>query len=123
MSGVLFFRSGISVMAGVAIPVYQTFLWLREGRWTALSVLDALKYVDTNPERPYQWTWLYFPQDWIGFYKLLENTPLSLILVLLAVPFFWLATLALEKEEEIKEREERRRQEKEKKGRNSNLYL
>lgn len=50
----------------------QIFLWLRDGRWTSVSVLDLLSWSGVGSQ-----DWIARPNEWIGVWKLLNWLPLS----------------------------------------------
>ncbi len=60
---------GLMIFAPLGILGWQAYGYLRNGQWISLSVLDAFRWMDVK--------WAFAPTDWIGLYKLLESTPLS----------------------------------------------
>lgn len=70
--GILFLV--LIVVAGFFIIGLQCFAWLRSGIWFPMSLIDGLHLISQSP-------WITDPQDWIGIHDLLEEAPLSAILI------------------------------------------
>lgn len=68
----------ISLHAAWITPVsvigWQSFTFLRQGEWPALSVLDAWRSVAGNDVS----TWATSPSSWLGAHWLLATLPVSL---------------------------------------------
>ena len=70
--------SALGCMLGaLGVVAYQVFRYLKDGVWTALSVLDALKQAGIE--------WAFRPTDWYGLYQSLDWTPFSAGLFVLGV--------------------------------------
>jgi hypothetical protein len=81
-----------SLVAGLVILAYQIFSWLRSAEWKSVSLLDTLIYLGMNPKTSAVGNWLYVQEG------ILEIAPLSLFLMLVSVPLFWLAGFLFERE-------------------------
>ncbi len=102
MPRIVMFVGRCCAFFGLAALPYQFYLWVRHGEWTAFSPLGELKKLD----RHYHWPWLWYPTDWIGLHQLLDATPLSLFLILVAIPIFCAGYLLAGWEEEKNQRRE-----------------
>ncbi len=77
--------------ASLAVIGYQGYRWLQDGRWTSIGVSDGLRSVFAaigagEHGRLAQFVqWLAEPADWIGWHRVLEVTPASVALFLLAI--------------------------------------
>ncbi|WP_416047946.1 hypothetical protein [Cupriavidus basilensis] len=73
-------------LGAIGVPLYQAYVWMKAGTWPPLSALDGIKWL-AGPEA---WnSWLYWPEDWIGVHKILQECPISLALILAAVAPVW----------------------------------
>ena len=78
-------------IASVGVIAYQGYRWLRDGHWTPIGVTDALQSVFAligvgSRGHVAQFAhWLAEPADWIGWHRVLELTPASIALFLLAI--------------------------------------
>ncbi len=68
-------------ITGPAILIWQMYKYLRFGSWSALSVIDAIKWCNVQ--------WAASPRDWIGLHQILEWMPLSVLPILL-VGLVWM---------------------------------
>lgn len=69
--------AGSAILAGLAIPAWQVFVWLRDGEWVPFSIIDSLRPISAFFSRfDSSWTafdaWLATPASWIGVHKLLS---------------------------------------------------
>ncbi|MBZ3693261.1 hypothetical protein [Phyllobacterium calauticae] len=55
-------------LVGLISLGYQVLGYLRTGQWTAVSLLDALKY--------FGFTWATKPVSWVGAHKILDYLPM-----------------------------------------------
>jgi len=72
-------------LGAIGTLLYQAFAWMKYGAWPPLSALDGIEWLCT----PEAYPWLYRPDDWIGFHKMLQMCPLSLALILAAIAPTW----------------------------------
>lgn len=78
--------AGILVMAiGLSLFIWQVYNFLRFNIWTPISVLSFLGWMGI-PEIA---EWVRYPTDWIGLYKILNQIPLNITL-LIAGFFIWI---------------------------------
>jgi intracellular septation protein A len=68
-------------VGGILLFALQFYWWIRYGKWTPLSIIDAAKAIVSDTYAP----WFYDPQDWMVLHDLLNW--LSLPAVLLVVGF------------------------------------
>lgn len=77
--------------ASASVIAYQGDRWLRDGQWTSIGVSDGLRSAFAaigagEHGRFAQFAhWLAEPKDWIGWHRVLEVTPASIALFLLAI--------------------------------------
>src|SRR5215510_5171308 len=95
-----------SLFAAVVVLGYQIIFYLQNGVWRPLSAIDGLVHLSGENSSD----WLLHPQDWIGLHNLLDKTPLSLALFLLAVVAFFLLLKIVAEDELRKERLQRKEQ-------------
>jgi hypothetical protein len=70
--------SAIGCMLGaLGVLAYQVFRYVKDGVWTAFSVLDTLKQAGIE--------WAFRPTDWYALHQSLDWTPLSAGLFVLGV--------------------------------------
>lgn len=50
---------------------FQLLAYLKDGFWTGISVLDAVRYV--SPQSPY--SWINSPSEWLGVHAILSAAP------------------------------------------------
>lgn len=70
------------LLAGFCIPVYQGFLWLREGVWHPFQTGLAVQYFTADAGA--FWNWVYQPKEWIGLSRIvlfILHIPLSIFLI------------------------------------------
>jgi hypothetical protein len=67
----MFIGGGIALM-GVMVFFRQVHGWLRTGTWKGHSALEAMELFGYAG-------WAEHPTDWLGLHRLLGNTPLSLL--------------------------------------------
>jgi len=73
-----------------AILIGQTYLYMRDGEWYGLSILDGITYFEKYLS-PTLVIWLYSPSSWYGLHKVLSSTALSVFFFLLGMGIVWLA--------------------------------
>jgi len=59
---------GLSIFVPLGILSYQTYWYLRIGEWHSFSVITGLRWLNIQ--------WAFYPNDWIGIYKILDEFPL-----------------------------------------------
>ena len=69
--------AGSAILAGLAIPAWQVFVWLRDGVWFPFSIIDSMRLIRAFVSgSDSTWTafdaWLVTPTNWIGIHKLLS---------------------------------------------------
>ena len=74
-----------SLLAGLSVLGYQIYNWFRTGEWASYSLIWLLSQVNDLE------VWAYYPTDWIGLHKLLDNFPFPLFLVLIGIILFFIA--------------------------------
>lgn len=62
------------IAAGLIVVGYQVLNWLQSGKWTPLSVLSVLRRTHINDQ------WAALPTSWVGVWRILSWTPVSLLL-------------------------------------------
>lgn len=70
----------LSIFCPFFVIGYQIFLYLKNGFWQSLSIIDVLSYFNIP--------WAVWPNDWIGLWKVLNfiniSIPVSFIFLILA---------------------------------------
>jgi hypothetical protein len=61
------------LFSGIGTICYQFYLYLKAGEWTSYSVIYAFNKLGS--------TWAKSPNDWVGFWEILEFLPISLVLI------------------------------------------
>jgi hypothetical protein len=69
------------LLIGVALLCWQTYQYFRTGSWISYSANEGMRYVSSN-------SGVLPPTEWVGLYNLLEKIPLSVCLILIAIPWF-----------------------------------
>jgi hypothetical protein len=70
-------KGGVAVLglgmflAGLVIAGYQSFVWLRNGRWPRCSVVEFVRLVARQNFSP---KWLERPDSWFGLHELATST-------------------------------------------------
>lgn len=59
----------LAYLIPLGIVGWQTFFFLKDGRWIALSLISPLQWINCR--------WANHPNDWIGLHQLLDFVPLS----------------------------------------------
>ncbi len=81
--------SGLVFVSGIGIVGYQSFMWLKDGLWTALPLMALFEFLFENTAL-YQW--MSHPGSWLGLHELIEwnlmHVPLSLVLIVDGVVVF-----------------------------------
>ena len=54
------------LIAGFGFLFYQSFLWLKEGAWTAYPLMNIFKMILPKD------AWLFRPENWEGLHRILE---------------------------------------------------
>lgn len=68
---------GISILCVAAgLFCYDSFQWLKSGVFHSLSIRELLILADSHGPKP----WLISPDRWIGVWKIIDWTPVSLVL-------------------------------------------
>jgi len=82
LSAAFGFFATLVAVGGFGLLAYQVLLWLMEGVWTAFPVMRVFSALFENTALHH---WVVQPESWFGLQKLvlwlLENTPLSLALI------------------------------------------
>ncbi|UCD11492.1 MAG: hypothetical protein JSU88_12755 [Nitrospinaceae bacterium] len=82
LSAAFGFFSTLVVLGGFGLLAYQVLLWLMDGVWTEYPVILVFNALFENTALH---QWMNAPESWLGLQKLvhwlLENTPLSLALI------------------------------------------
>lgn len=60
----------ISLISPFLIIGYQIILYLKNGFWQPISIIDALRYFEVK--------WASWPYDWIGLWKILDQINVSI---------------------------------------------
>lgn len=60
------------IIGGIGVIGFQIFLWLKEGVWFPISLITVLSFFSD---------WAYNPRDWVGFWKMLNAIPISVLLI------------------------------------------
>ena len=69
------------LLAGLGVLGWQVFGWLSSGEWTSVSLLDFLRWGAGPKTR----AWIENPTTWIGWWRVLNWTPVSGILLLVGM--------------------------------------
>ena len=99
---------------GIIVVMYQCYLYLSEGVWTSISLLDViLKYIDIGSGLRY---WAAHPTSWLGLHKILAYLPLSLTFIVGGYVFFFFAdSYMTNRRDEVDTKHRHRDQERERK--------
>jgi hypothetical protein len=77
---------GFGFICALGVLGYQIFLYLRIGKWYSFSLITGLRWLNVQ--------WAFYPSEWIGVYKILDDFPLSLgIFTCSLVPFLLLCSI------------------------------
>jgi hypothetical protein len=83
----LFYLGFWSLGLGFLILLYDLMMWLKTADQKVFTVvMDVLRRLDPKV----QWTWVWFPTDWLGLHSLLEKCPLFVFVMLLCPLFIWI---------------------------------
>lgn len=74
---VVFIASWIFILVAIFIIGFEALYFLKEGSWLNISVIAGLKWCGMG--------WAKDPKYWEGLHHVLKNTPLWLILPLVAI--------------------------------------
>jgi hypothetical protein len=77
--------AGLTFLGGLLTFAYELFFWLRSGAWQSIRVTDFVSD-----------SLLDYPTDWLGVLNVVQiglQSPLSLVLVILSIPLFFLGLL------------------------------
>lgn len=66
-----------SFSGGLCILIWQIYGYLRFENWRSLSLVDVLSSFEVK--------WAIAPTDWIGLHRILEWTPLSLLVLIVGL--------------------------------------
>ncbi len=78
-------------IASAGVVAHQAYRWLRDGQWTPIGVSDGLRSAfavigaGEHGRLAHFVHWLAEPTDWLGWHRVLEVTPVSVALFLLAI--------------------------------------
>lgn len=76
------FNFGIwMVIAGLCLIGWQVYEFIQFGSWVLISLAAALEWVHISANT--------FPADWFDVYKVLKQTPLSLVLIACGIASVW----------------------------------
>lgn len=64
--------------AAAGMLCYDSFLWLQSGEFHSLTIRELLVMMDSKGTK----VWLVSPDRWIGVWKMINWTPVSLVLFL-----------------------------------------
>lgn len=89
----------------------QLYRWLRAGEWTSIGIAGGLRallawggVMDTDAGRLAELArWLDAPTDWLGWHKVLDTLPASLLLFTLSVAGNWAFVYGSDRLDEINE--------------------
>jgi len=74
--------SSLVFFAGIGIVSYQTFVWLKDGVWNAMSLMAVFDFLFEGTALQ---EWVQNPASWQGVHQVIEwnltNVPLSLVLI------------------------------------------
>lgn len=88
-----------TIVGGIAIYLYQIYMWLRNGEWLRLSLVDFGKVIY---ESEYNFfgddfsAWFYYPSDWAGVHTTLNHIPLTLSIIIIGIALIASAFEAME---------------------------
>lgn len=77
------------VLAGIGIFCWQGYSWLKEGAWTAFSILDLMLFAGIQSD------WAVAPNSWYGLWSLFNWLPGSVALLV-----YGTGTLMLHRQDE-----------------------
>lgn len=81
MFALAYFTIAGILVSGIGVFVYQIYTYLKIGKWSSITVVDGLVELGIS--------WANHPTDWKGAWNILENTPLSLFLILTSIGIFY----------------------------------
>jgi len=73
--------SALGFFGALGIWGWQILRYLKVGEWPSLSVIDVMRSLKIE--------WAYAPDAWIGVHKILNECPLALALIGVAVASMW----------------------------------
>lgn len=62
----------VSLAASIGTPVYQAFLWLKDGIWHPFTVREGAGLF--VPSSSTFWQWVYRPEEWKGLSRIVYFT-------------------------------------------------
>jgi len=71
----------ILALSGIGIWVYQLYYWLKYAEWKSFSLLWPLSLGSDYQD------WIFYPTKWIGFHKVLDFIPLSIVVIVIGLLF------------------------------------
>jgi|GEM_PF-4733309 hypothetical protein len=79
---------GFGFLGGIGVLVYQIYWYLRIGEWYSFSVITGLRWLNVQ--------WAFYPTEWIGIYKILDEFPLCLGMFICGlIPLFLLCSIVV----------------------------
>lgn len=75
------------MFGGLCVFGYQVFLYLKNGSWTSISLVDTALLVAPNN------SWLNYPMDWVGMHKILSSIPLSGPLIFIPIGILYISSI------------------------------
>ncbi len=82
LTGLISLVVATSTLTGFAVFAYQSFMYLRNGIWTSISLIDGFSALSSS-------SWLLDPKDWLGLHSLLDQVPLSVALIAVGLLFIF----------------------------------
>ena len=73
--------SALGFLGALGIWGWQIFTYLKVGEWRSLSVIDGMRSLEIR--------WAHYPDAWIGVHKILNECPLALVPIGVAVVSIW----------------------------------
>lgn len=81
---IFFTCSVLAVFVGLAVFLYQIYLYLKNGSWTSISLVDTALLIAPNN------SWLSYPADWAGVHHVLSGVSLSGFLIFAPIGVLWI---------------------------------
>ena len=91
--GGLFF---VGIFGGLAVLIYQCYLWLQKGFWKSIHLIDVAKdYIPIDTLN-----WMQSPSSWVGVSKIFSyivyDAPLSGVLIIGSISFLMVFVIIIE---------------------------
>lgn len=71
---------GAVFLSGFGVVIYQAYIYLKNGLWHPISSIDALVLLEVE--------WAISPSDWFGIWKILNQIPLSILVIIFSLFIF-----------------------------------